>query len=107
MIECIKFKSHKKGNLLGFADIYIKEWGVEIPGFTLWQKDGKRWVNAPSVRYTDKDGMEKSKPFFYFKNKEHWPLFTEKVQKAIDKWCSDNNQQEDPSDSFDDSECPF
>lgn len=113
MIECMRFKSHKNGCLLGFADLYIKEWDAEIPGFTLWQKDGKRWVKAPSTKYVNKDGEEKNRAMFYFRNKDHWPAFSEQAKKAIDKWCSENQEKENysvgasPASSFDDSECPF
>lgn len=111
MIECIRYKSHVKGHLQGFADLYVEKWGIEIPGFTVWMKDGRRWVNAPSTKYTDKEGVEKNKAFFYFRNKEHWSAFVEEAKKAIDKWCADNQEQvEQPcsgNTGFDDSECPF
>lgn len=110
MIECIRFKSHQKGYLQGFADIYVDKWGIEIPGFTLWMKEGRRWVNPPGVEYEDKEGQKKHRAFFYFRNKEHWVAFQEEVKKAIDKWCAENQEAPQPcndSASFDDSECPF
>jgi len=110
MIECIRFKSHQKGYLQGFADFYIEKWGVEIPGFTLWMKDGKRWINAPSVKYVDKDGQEKNRSFFYFRNKDHWNAFVEAGKQAIDKFCAENPENSpgnpDSSQNYED-ECPF
>lgn len=93
MIECTRFKSYQKGHLQGFAVLYIEKWGVEIQGFTLWMKDGRRWVNLPTAKYIDKDGNEKNRHFFYFKKKEHWNAFCEEAKKAIDKWCDENSDQ--------------
>lgn len=109
MIECTRFKSFEKGCLQGFADIYVPSWGIEIPGFSLYMKDGKRWVNAPGKEFEDKDGNKKFRSFFFFKNKDHWEKFMGAVKDAIDKWCKENQQSNDSSanSSFDDSDCPF
>jgi len=90
MIECIRFKSYTKGCLQGFADIYVKSWGIEIPGFSLYMKDGKRWVNPPGKEFIDKNGEKKFKAFLFFKEKTHWEKFGEAVKDAIDKWCLEN-----------------
>jgi len=111
MIECTRFKSHEKGCLQGFADLYISAWGLEIPGFTLWMKDGRRWVNAPGSEYEDAEGNKKHRAFFYFRNKEHWNKFVEEAKNAIDKWCSENQPQSEPAvgaaSSFEEEEVPF
>jgi hypothetical protein len=93
MVECIRFNSHEKGHLLGFADFYIEKWGIEIPGFTLWMKDGRRWLNAPSTRYTDRDGTEKNRAHIFFRKKEHWDAFCVEAEKAIDDWCEKSKEQ--------------
>ena len=90
MIECIRFKSHEKGFVQGFADLYIEKWGIEVHGFTLMMKDGKRWLNSPGKEYTTKEGVKKFKSFIYFKDRDRWELFTTESKKAIDKWCEEN-----------------
>ena len=84
MFECIRFTSYNHGTLRGFADIFVPKWGVEISGFTLYEKEGKRWVNAPSKEYQDKDGSTKYKPVFFFKEKDLWEKFMINVKEAID-----------------------
>ena len=87
MIECIRFKSHVKGDLQGFADLYIPEWDIEIPGFTMWMKDGRRWISAPGVEYKNQEGETKYRPLFFFKDKSKWRDFTREALKAVDKHC--------------------
>jgi len=99
MIECTKFKSFQKGHLQGFADFSVPKWGVEICGCSLYMKDGKRWVNLPANEYTNADGEKKYAPFLRFKEKEHWTAFCEAAKGAIDKWCAENPQQEEPMSS--------
>lgn len=91
-IECIKFKPFSKGNLLGFADIFVPKWGIEIYGLTIYEKEGNRWVNFPSKEY-EKDGQKKYLPYFRFREDEHYNLFCSMVKKAIEKKM--NEQQEE------------
>jgi hypothetical protein len=89
MIKCIRFKSHVKGALQGFADIYVEKWDLEIFGLTLYMKDGKRWINFPG-KEIEKDSETKFYPFFRFKNKNNWIEFVNQVKKAIDEYCLQN-----------------
>ena len=109
MIECIRFKSHVKGALQGFADLYVPQWGVEIPGFSLFMKDGRRWVNAPGSEY-EVNGEKKFKAFFFFREKAHWEAFGRQAKDAIDKWCAENPQnevEEQQETEIKVDECPF
>ena len=94
MLECTRFKAHEVKCLRGFADIYVPQWGIEIPGFTLYVKDGQRWVNLPGQEYTDREGNKKHRPIFFFRDKENWEPFKLQVRDAIDKWCKENAQPE-------------
>lgn len=89
MIKCIRFKSHVKGSLQGFADIYVEKWDLEIYGLTLYMKNGKRWVNFPG-KEIEKEGETKYYPFFRFKDKYNWQEFVIQVKKAIDEYCLEN-----------------
>lgn len=84
MIECTNFKSINQGNCIGFADIYIDKWGIEIFGISLYQKEGHRWINFPSKMY-EKDGEKKWLPYFRFKDRSVYDQFCTAVKKAIDK----------------------
>jgi hypothetical protein len=91
-ITCTRFKSYEAKHLRGFADIFVEDWGIEIPGFTLYMKDGQRWVNLPGQEYVDKEGIKKHKPIFFFKEKERWEPFKNAVRDAIDRFNGSNNQ---------------
>jgi len=104
MIECIRFKSYEKGCLQGFADLYVEQWGVDIPGFTLYMKDGRRWINPPGSEY-EAEGQRKFKAFFFFRDKAHWEAFSRQAKDAIDKWCSENKPSQDSNQES--GACPF
>ena len=87
MIECIRYKGFESGALLGFADIRVHKWGVDIQGVKLYQKDGKRWIQLPSNEY-EKDGEKKYSPFMKFIDAPHWEQFTTKVKEAIEAFCA-------------------
>lgn len=93
-IECIKYTPINKGALLGFANVYVPKWQIEIYGLTLNQKNGKRWVNFPSKDYIDATTNEKKyAPHLRFKERPLMDAFGNFVIKAVDKYCMENNTQ--------------
>lgn len=98
-ITCIKYNPYAKGSLLGFADIFVPKWGVEIYGLTFHEKEGKRWINFPSREY-EKDGEKKHASYFRFPESSHYNLFCEKVKEAIEtKIKETQGENNDESDS--------
>lgn len=94
-ITCTAFKQVNKGVLIGFANIYIPKWGVEIFGVSLFEKNGKRWISMPSREYEDKtDGKKKYMPHIRFREKSHGDLFASKVMDAIVKFCGECPRQD-------------
>ena len=89
MITCIYFKKFDKGTLKGFANFFIEKMGMEFFGFTLHEKDGKKWLNFPSKEY-DKEGDKKFAPYFRFKEKNHYYEFQRQALKAIQEYKKDN-----------------
>lgn len=87
MIECINFRTQTSGALLGFADFFVPKMGLEIKGCTLFQKNGRRWLNLPSKEY-EKDGEKKYAPIVKFREKEHQEAFATAAIKAIDDFCA-------------------
>ena len=73
-----------KGTLLGFADIEVDKWGVSIYGVSLHEKNGAKWIGIPS-REVMNDGEKKYYPFFKFKEKNHFEIFTKAVFEAVNK----------------------
>lgn len=85
------------GSLLLIAG--VDKWDLEINGITLFEKDGKRWINFPSKEYM-KDGQKKYAPTFRFRDKKNFEKFCEVVKAEIDKKIS--TVQED---SYDPTQC--
>lgn len=88
-IECMKFKSVNKGYLVGFADLYLPKWGLEIFGCALYLKDSRRWISFPSKEYIDADGSQKYAPIIRFRNKTHMETFSRLAIEAIEKKCAE------------------
>lgn len=89
----MRFKSIAKGSLLGFADVYIPKWGIEIFGISLHMKDGKRWVNFPSKDMKNDAGETKYFPHLRFREKAHMEEFSKRVKEAIEKHCGEMPQE--------------
>lgn len=82
MIECIKFTPFKKGNIEGFADLFIGKWGVVVHGCPLFSREGKRWVSFPGKEY-QKGGETHYSPVLTFPSTTHQQAFTLVAKKAI------------------------
>ena len=95
MIECTKFKSHVKGFLQGFADLYIPEWKLEIKNCTLHMKNGRRWLSMPAKEFENDSGEKKFYPLVQFRHKVYMDAFSDAAKKAIDKWCKENSQNDE------------
>lgn len=87
-IECVNFKSHQQGTLLGFADLFVPKMGIYINGCTLHQKNGFRFFYLPSRDYKNEEGETKYAPVVKFHNKDHYKLFCQEAIKAIELYCS-------------------
>ena len=86
----IGFKSHKSGSLLGFANLFVPKWGVEVYGCTLHQKEGRRWLNLPSREYEDENGERKYLNILRLREKSHYNSFTSQSTECVEKWCVNN-----------------
>lgn len=85
-IECKNFRPIKGGNFLGFADLILKDLGIELFGCTLYEKDSRRWVNLPTRSYKNKEGVEKYSQIVRFTRQETYREFCEKAKEAIDRY---------------------
>jgi hypothetical protein len=83
MIEILRYKPINKGAMLGFFDCYIEKFGLEIFGCSLYEKDGRRWVNFPAKPY-EEEGQKKFSPDLRFRRREHAEAFSEACKKALD-----------------------
>jgi len=86
MIECTKFKEYENGFLKGFADFYIDKWGVEINGCSVFEKDGRGWINLPAKEYLNDAGEKKFAPFLWFRDDKLKKVFDENMLIALNKF---------------------
>jgi len=85
MVECTKFKSYEKGTLIGFADLYVDKWGVDLLGCSVHRKGDSTWVNLPQKLWED-SGEAKWFPIAKFRDKEIGNAFSKKAIEAIKAW---------------------
>jgi hypothetical protein len=87
----MRFNTINKGSCVGFADIRVPEFkNMEIFGITLYEKDGKRWINFPSKMY-EAEGVKKYSPYFRFPEKEDYDNFCSDTKRAIELKLEDSN----------------
>ena len=93
MIECTKFKEYENGFLKGFADFYIDKWGVEINGCSVFEKDGRGWINLPAKEYLNDAGEKKFAPFLWFRDDKLKKVFDENMIIALNKFRGSGGEQ--------------
>lgn len=109
-IECTKYKSCIKGNLLGFADLWIPKWGVEITGCSHCCKGTQEWINLPSREYTKPDTNEKAyAPIVKFREKAHATAFGAAALKVVQAKMAEmaTTPQQGQADQYSSQEVPF
>jgi hypothetical protein len=87
-IKCTKFRSRVSGSLLGFANIEVEKWSLEIRNIKLFMKNGRRWISMPSYEFTTVDGETKYASYLVFLEPSHMSIFQDKVIEAIDRFCA-------------------
>jgi hypothetical protein len=75
-IECTKFKYLGKGPLVGFADLYVPHFGLEIYGCAVFQSDGRKWLNFPSRESVDNEGKKKFFSHMRFRERKSMDNFS-------------------------------
>lgn len=107
MIECIKYKKHIRGSLLGFADLKYPSKGFVLQGCTLHQKDGKRWVNLPAKEFSDENGEKKFFSIFRFIDTSEFNEFKNQALKAIDKKVLEESSLNNNDSMFEEEQINF
>lgn len=82
MIECTKFKYIGKGSLVGIADLFVPQFGMDIYGCSVFQKDGRKWLTFPS-KEVEINGAKKFFQHMRFRKHESMDNFTAQAMKAI------------------------
>lgn len=77
------FKPFAKGSLVGFFDVEFPS-GLILRECSLYSKDGKRWVNPPSRKFTGKDGETRYQRMVDFVSAKAANQFRDAAIAAID-----------------------
>jgi hypothetical protein len=89
-MECMNFKQKVSGPLIGFADIRVTKWGVDLIGCPVFQKGDNQWVSMPSRKWDD-NGEEKWVPIAKFLEKDHSTAFSKKALESVNRWRAQND----------------
>jgi hypothetical protein len=67
MIRCVRFRSHIKNTLRGFADLELTRVGLVIRD-CCWHRhaNGREWVSFPARPYENRDGNTAWQPLIEF-----------------------------------------
>ena len=89
-IDCTAFKPLRKGSLIGFCDITIRELRLTIHDVTLHQKGGSRWASPPGRPWikdgavvTDANGKIQYAPVLEFEGRAVRDAFSEACWRAV------------------------
>jgi hypothetical protein len=86
MIECIRYKPVNKGALLGFADLYIPQFDLEIYGCGVFQKDTHVWITMPSKETINDQGLKQYFSHLRFRDRTRMDSFSHEALQAIRPW---------------------
>ena len=96
-VECKFYRpTQRNGFLQAHLDLYFPEMGVTFKDLSLWEKDGKRWLNMPARSYQDKTGNKKYAPYIVFDDAKYWG-FQEAALKGIATFAAKGQSPSEPS----------
>lgn len=88
-LKVIDFQERVNNTLRGFIKVYLPDYGIMIPGFSLHEKNGHRWVEVPGKMVTQPEKDPKWEKIFSFYNSLCEKQFKEAVLVALDKFFSE------------------
>jgi|SRR5215469_10315093 len=96
------FREFTKGTLRGFFDVELPS-GLILRECSLHSKDGARWINPPSRKFTGKDGKSAYKRMADFPTRELADRFRDEVLAVLDA----GREHEGSAPEISDEDLPF
>ena len=87
-LEITQYTPRHNNTLRGFATILIPGLGMEIPGFSIHEKNSHRWVELPSKPPANPG--EKWPKTIFFDSKKEEERFKNGILKALDEYQSED-----------------
>lgn len=86
MIIIKRFHVYQKPPLQGFLSVYLPKMDLYLNDLTLWEKDGRRWLNYPGKKDAEKH-------CYYCFGKEMNAKFQEQVLAALDLYLQEQSNE--------------
>jgi len=102
-MKILNYKAVDKGALKAFFDLVIENWGEMTISCSLFESNGKKWINLPQKEY-EKDGQKKYQSLVKF-NKMTFDALQKKAIELIDK--QEVTKVEPKKPTYEQTECPF
>lgn len=84
MIEIMKFEMVNKGALVARFNVKMHKWGgLVIKDCSLFESNGKKWINLPSRQY-EVDGKKKYASYLSYEDRNIDEKFRESIMKAAE-----------------------
>lgn len=100
MIKILNYRPMNKGHLVGYLDVEIEPWKLEVRDLTVWNKDGRAWVNMPAKKYTKDDGSQGFSEVVRFVDSEYKENFRKAVLAALHDHCKKEDHYEHAGDAI-------
>ena len=103
MIEILKFEMVNKGSLVARFNVKMHKWGgLVIKDCSLFESNGKKWINLPSRMY-EVDGKKKYAEYIGYEDRGLNDKFKEGILHAAEEMRGRNTGQV----KHDSDEIPF
>lgn len=107
MIEILKFEMVNKGKLIARFNAKILKWGgIVIKDCTLFEGDGKKWINLPSRQY-EVDGKKKYAEYLGYEDRELNDKFKASIMEAAQEMRSRHVPVNLPAQQDEEGDLPF
>lgn len=104
MIEILKLETLNKGSLIARFNVKMHKWGgLVIRDCSLFESNGKKWINLPSRQY-EVDGKKKYVSYLHYEDRALDDKFKESIMHAAEEFRSKSAPEEQMEGS---EEIPF
>ena len=90
-VKLIKFTPHQKNGLLGYAQVKIEGFKMEVNDIAIFEKNGNMSIAMPSKALDKPDGGKKWRPIMRFTDKQYAEAFQRDVLSEFKKWQTQQN----------------
>lgn len=95
-IKILRYRSYDKPPLVGYCEIVIEAWNLEIRGITIRRnRDDSLWFSFPGYTYEDERKEKKFVPYLNFTNADWKKNFQHNMKEAFNDYIKKNSARQD------------